>query len=495
MKRLVSGQEAQLLDQKAQAEGTPSAALMERACMGFLTEIKKLSPTSVLVVCGGGNNGGDGLLLAQMLLESGIKTAVYLASGKPSLNTLALFDSFKGQKIDVFPPQRFDVIVDALFGAGFKGPVRPPYLELIGQINDSGSYVVSLDVPSGLNPSTGFGDPIGVQADLTLAVSFIKQGEVLNDGLDLTGKLSVVDIGIKDPGNLTSGLVEEEDLKGMLPTRKRNVNKGDFGKAAIIGGSIDYIGAPLMALAAEGALRLGAGYAYLGCVKANAAVYGTSFPQAVILPLSGRKHILFRKDEAEKLLRMDAVAMGMGMGVSLDTYRYVEFLLKNFRGNLIIDADGLNSLAKYGTGVLKGHVGPVLLTPHLKEFSRLIGKSVQDLGASGVVEEGKKFAEEYNLNLLLKSASSVLCGEGKQLVLGFGNSGLAKAGSGDLLSGFIVGAAAEQKDLFKAAELGSFVLGRSAELASLDLPLRSITYNDLVAYAPKAIKEIEPKGQ
>ncbi|MGN1104014.1 MAG: NAD(P)H-hydrate dehydratase, partial [Candidatus Coproplasma sp.] len=341
-----------------------------------------------------------------------------------------------------------DIIVDCLFGTGLNRTVGGEYVGVISKISLAGAYVISVDIPSGINGDNGIALGCAVKADKTIAIAYPKVGLYLNDGIDFSGEIVVKDIGIccDTPDAL---LVQEQYIKLFFRNRRRNTHKGSYGTACIIAGSSQYLGASVLAIST--ALKSGCGYVYAVVpeeIKYNLAVH---FPQCIY------------SDTPD--LNADAIAIGMGLGCNEGTYEKVCNLLKNYKGKLIIDADGLNSLAKYGLQPLKETEAQVLLTPHVGEMARLCGITKQEVIADPI-GVSKRFASEYGLTVHLKSAVSVTSDSEKSVITHLGSTALAKAGSGDMLSGLICGNAARGLSLFDSAVCSQYVLGGAAEICS-----------------------------
>lgn len=429
--------------------GTPGQELMARAGKAVADEVanavKEFNAKSVLIVCGTGNNGGDGYNSARLLKEQKINVKVYAMSGTLSPDCQREKEAYDGEYVSTIEG---DIIVDCLFGTGLNRTVGGEYASVINAINHTNSYVISVDIPSGINGDNGIALGCAVKADKTVAIAYPKLGLYLNDGIDFSGEIVVKDIGITctSPDALVA---EEEDIKQFFPNRKRNTHKGSYGTACIIAGSSEYLGASVLALST--ALKTGCGYVY-GVVpqelKYNLAV---NYPQCIFAD--------------QPNLNANAIAIGMGLGCNEVTYQKVCYLLKNYNGKLIIDADGLNSLAKYGLQPLKETKAQVLLTPHVGEMARLSGITKEEVIADPV-GVAKQFALSYGSTIHLKSAVCITCDRDKSVITHRGTTALAKAGSGDMLAGLICGNAARGLSIFDAAVCSQYILGYSAELCS-----------------------------
>lgn len=300
-------------------------------------------------------------------------------------------------------------------------------------------------------------------------------------------KCKIDGFGIAFPEDVCAVLTDKKLVKELLPERKRNSHKGSYGKAAIVGGSEEYTGAAYLAAAA--CLRAGAGYTVLFVPKSILPLYALKSPEILLKPISEGGRYAFNEETMEELLSYDSIAFGMGMGASSEVLKGVEYLLKKYEGKLIIDADGLNSLAKLSPEdfkmLFKNKKCDVILTPHCKEFSRLCQKTVEEIVESGV-SAAKDFARRYSVNLLLKNALSMIT-DGERLALNVtGNSGQAKGGSGDVLAGVLAGFCASGVNTFEGGVSGAYLVGKAAELGVKDFSEYSLTASELIAYLPKA---------
>jgi NAD(P)H-hydrate epimerase len=459
------------------ALGVSSQTLMHRAGEAIADKVQDIARqtnlTKILVVCGNGNNGGDGYVCAELLLNRGWDVSVYSFDGKLSADCQREKDLYTGRYSNKIEG---DIIVDCIFGTGLSRKVEGKFEEVINQINGSGAIVLSADIPSGLNGDNGQVLGVAVRANYTVAVAYAKVGCYLGNGLDYCGEITVCDIGINSD-NYLAKIYEEEDIKTFFQQRKHNTNKGTYGAADLVAGSEKYRGAA--ALSCEGALRSGCGYVKLTSAESVKQTLIGAIPQVIYL------------DEPD--LTSQAIAVGMGCGQSEELYKTIGYLLKNYTGKLIIDADGLNVLAKYGTDILDDKKCEVLITPHVKEFSRLTGESVQEI-LSAPVEKAQQFAVRHNIVVLLKNSATVIC-DGKETAINIsGTSALAKGGSGDMLAGLICGGAARGLSLFDAAVAYAYVAGEAAVICSQKFTDYCTTAKELLKEFPNVVKRLTSKN-
>ncbi len=472
MKKLLTVNQMREADKFTIGCGIDSSILMRRAGYALADEVvkacRKGKNTQITVVCGIGNNGGDGYVCARKLLSLGYAVKVYAFEGKLSLDCAREKARYEGEYIkDICG----DIIVDCIFGTGLTRSVEHPFTAVIESINESEAYVISADIPSGLNGDNGLACGIAVKADLTVAIAQLKVGYYLNDGLDLCGEIICKDIGI--PSNeYIAELLEDGEISPVFPERKRNTHKGSYGSCSIYAGQA-YQGSAILAL--NGATCSGCGYIYCVCDSALAAQNVSALPQVIYTE--------------ERVLNCQSIAFGMGMGVSEQVYSELKFLLENYTGKLIIDADGINCLSVYGKDILLNAKCKVLLTPHIREFARLCLRSEACI-ISDPVSAVRDFAKKYGVCVILKSASAVISDGENCAVCARGNSSLARGGSGDLLSGFIAGIAARGESLYSSALGSHYVMGSAAERASAVFTEYCVTWRDILDNIPEAINEL-----
>lgn len=282
-------------------------------------------------------------------------------------------------------------------------------------------------------------------------------------------------------------LTDKVTARALLPERKRNSHKGSYGRAAIVAGNEEYTGAAYLSAAA--CLRSGAGYTVLFAPKDILPLYALKSPEILLKSTNKGGRYAFNEENMRTLLSYDSIAYGMGMGATKETFKGVAYLLKYYTGRLIIDADGLNSLAEFAGEALGAlfldKKCDVIITPHSKELSRLTHQSVEEIVKS-CMQAAKAFAEKYKINVLLKNALSVIT-DGERVTLNAtGNSGQAKGGSGDVLSGVIAGLCAGGLPTFEGGVLGAYLVGKSAELGAVDFGEYSLTATELISYLPRA---------
>ena len=474
MIKVLSSYESRLSDENTVKGGNVTVSdLVSRAGKAVTEEIlKRFSGGKVLVVIGKGNNGEDGKVIADLLSQN------------------KNFSVNKAENLSL-PQGEFDIIVDCLFGTGLNRAVTGEYENIIHYINRSKAFIISVDIPSGLSADSGKVLGIAVKADLTVVIQNYKLGHFLNEGIDFCGETVVKEIGIKKPETYAN-ILERHDLTQLFIKPKRNVNKGSFKKAAIIGGSKTYSGSAVLAISALAAFKTGLGYANIAvpdCVFP--AIAGKAPECTVTLLKDDGNGIKFYEEDIIPLFKYDSLAVGLGMGATEETYKLIKFILKNYSGKVLIDADGLNSLAFFGKEILKEKRNcQVVLTPHIAEFARLNNTDKKEV-VSGGVNLAKTFAKEYGVVLVLKSAVSVITDGNTTFLNVTGTPAMAKAGSGDVLSGFAAGMLAREENPVLAAAYGCYLFGRAGEIAEeTHGNTFTVTATDLITALPKAVAEI-----
>lgn len=466
-------------DQRMIKEGVSALTLMQRAAEALaefiLREMTEMNVSDVLFVCGGGNNGGDGFAAAQLLHEKGIDVAVLCMATHYSAECQVMKERFQGTIYGTPIRRRYALIVDCLFGTGLERAPEELYAILISFINSGGARVIAFDIPSGLSEN-GYVYSSCVRANATLTIGDLKNALFLNDGADFCGEIHVADIGLK----LSDGVEiwEDLDVKKFFPKKKSNVNKGDFGAAALLAPTLEFTGSAF--LAAGACLRSGCGYSKL-------YVPDDVYPSAIgQLPACILKRYI---DLDEDILASKSIALGMGAGMSKEIYETICDLLLRYHGILILDADALNALAKYGLKPLQNKACQVILTPHLKEFSRLIRNDTQDI-IKNEMDFAMDFAQSYQLTLVLKSNRTIITNGTRTALITTGSPVLAKGGSGDVLTGFLAGTCARGIAPFEAACISSYLLGKAGELAERDLGEYASDATDVIKRLPRAILDL-----
>lgn len=492
MKRTVSVETMRRCDAAAIASGISSRELMRRAGEAVFRSYPWKGRTAI--VCGTGNNAGDGYVLALYLHQAGISCRLLLLEERFSADGRFYFDqcaeqgipwSLCGREVDLSEDSE---LVDCLFGTGFHGNAEGASAELIRAMNASGKPIISVDINSGMNGDNGLGDPC-VRSALTVSVGNRKTGHFLGQAKDVIGKLVNADIGIPIPeGEEAAWLTEAGDFADILKPRPHLSHKGNYGYVGILGGCSEYAGAAKLANLSCSALRAGCGVATLivpRSLEASVSPYLLESTLALLPDTDG--HMLYDPDRLDAVTgRLKALAVGMGWGRSPANREILLHLLGHFQGSLVIDADGLNTLAELGPECLQPVRGRVLLTPHCREFERISGFSMARI-AQDPIGTAREYADRHGVCLLLKGACTVVT-DGKTVYLvDRGCAGMATAGSGDVLSGILAGLLGYAPVSPLTAACGAYIAGLAGELAEQETNPISMTSSDTVRQIPQAV--------
>ncbi len=492
MDRLVSAEKMRLFEEKVFSLGIDSFAVMEKAALRIFDEVKKrISPSSkVLVICGKGNNGGDGLAVARMLEMDGFDVKICLPFGEPSTaDAIKNFEIVKKLGIDIVGDaefDRFDVIVDALLGTGLSKNVKS---DIPGKINSSGAFVISADIPSGISSDTGAVMENAVKADVTVALAFKKYGHSVYPGKEFCGEIVLADIGIPFSGECDTFETDTDFVRQILVPAKKDAHKGDMGRLCVVAGSKGMTGAAT--LSCEGALKSGAGLVTLFTPGNLNEIYEKKLTEAMTLPLDCEDSVDADKlmEHKDRLTSADAVIIGPGLGRDCDGAKIIEFIFEN-KIPAVIDADGINALAA-NINILRGVKGDVVLTPHIGEFSRLTGLSTQEI-LSDRLALARKFAVEYGVTLLLKGAGTVVAlPDGKAYINHTGNCGMATGGSGDVLAGITGAFLARGMGAPMSAVAAAYIHGLAGDIAKETLGETSMLPTDIINCLHSAFLKIK----
>lgn len=497
-------------EQAAVDAGCTFEGLMEDAGQGaaeiLLRELDKLEERSALILCGKGNNGGDGLVIARVLVQKGVPVQVVFLLGQ-KLSPLAeknrgLLQSLPVTVLDgaaISPEQRealcknAGMIVDGVFGTGFSGDLPESVRGWMSAANHSAAFRAALDIPSGLNCDTGIAGKDTFAADLTITFAAHKPAHFLKKSQALCGQVLCVDIGIREgiqaaaPGNIT--LLDGREARKGIPARTPDSNKGDYGKLLTIGGCTQMTGAILMATLA--AMHCGVGLVKAAVPESVCQLIAARMPEAIYRPIVPSKTGVLPASSGEMLLKetgwATGVLLGCGMSVCDDTLALTRKLLGCGKP-MVIDADGLNCIAQ-DLEMLKIRTGPVILTPHMQEFSRLCGKPIPEIKENRFALAAE-FARQYGVTLVLKDSNTVIAApDGRLWMNRNGNSGMAKAGSGDVLAGMIASFLAQGMAPELAAIAGVFLHGEAGDAAAAELTSYCMTASRMIDCFPAVFRK------
>lgn len=506
--KLYSAQEMTQADNGAQELGISGTILMERAGAAMAEEIlERYTPHRLrrlglraLAVCGGGNNGGDGFVIARELHRTGVEVAVIATKDEYEGDPATNLEVLRNLGVEILGPEMLNamlgetgLVVDALLGTGFSGEVREKEAGLIRQLNRAGVAIVAVDVPSGVDGSTGEVQGEAVEADLTICAHAAKIGCVVSPGREHAGEVVAVDIGIPPEADVEPSVTwtAGPSIRGRIPRTEEPAHKYSAGALLVVAGSKGVTGAPVMVV--EGAQRTGCGIIFLATPASaapdvdlrltEALVYGTPENDTGQITSSALEQVL---EQAE---RATALVVGPGMGTGEEGTRLVEGILEGVEAPVLLDADAISNLS--GSEALSKREGPTVVTPHPGELSRLMESGTKELQARRL-HSAWEAAEKHGCCVLLKGSGTIVTDGGRTAVNSTGSVALATAGTGDVLSGVIGALLSRGMDPYDAARTGAWVHGRAAELwlEETGLPGESFIATDLLSYIPRAVSEV-----
>ena len=515
---IVDAQEMKEMDELATRRyGMPSLLLMEEAGRSVVREIElrfgSMSGKTVLVIAGKGNNGGDGFVAARHAVHRGASVALLLTSPESELRGDAktnydILKSSASERIQLLRSLNirarnrggYDFIIDAIFGTSFHGGVAGRFKPLIEWINGvKGSNVISIDIPSGIEATTGDCRSVAVKADLTVTMALPKIGLYVGRGPEYSGAIAVADIQM--PEVLGRGLasqrflVEENDVVRGLPERPVNAHKHSVGKIFVLAGSKGFSGAAL--LCAQSAMKSGAGAVVLGIPASVFPAVARRTLEVMPLELPSTKNGAVASSAADlverKIKWADVALIGPGLSQDPETKGLVARIIVSSRATLVVDADGLNSLAGSLHLLKRRKCDDIILTPHLGEFSRLVALRPSEI-ESNKIEIARTFARQHRVVLVLKGAPTIVATpRGEIFVNSTGNAGMATAGSGDVLGGIIASLAGQGNSAVEAAVNGVFVHGRAGDLARDAVGEMGMVASDILTRVPLVLKQLQAK--
>ena len=476
MKRIVTAKEAKSKDLQAMERGVPSLELMQKAAEGIATAVRAYlsEGDTVTAICGTGNNGGDGICAAWLLKRAGVDARIVLC-GDETRCTPDASHYLRAAKQDGVPvlsewePKEQEILIDALFGVGLTRPVEGGCRAIIERMNASGKTIVSADLPSGLDADSGIVQGVAVKADATVTMQSQKAGMLLGQGRALCGTVTVQPL-FSDDSEPEMFFDDEADIAALLPKRPFDSHKGSNGHALLCVGSETYPGAAL--LCSRAALRGGAGLLSV-CTPDPVRPFFAALPEAITVPTGTKDWGTEAADVAIRTMqKKQAIGVGCGAG-SGDITRIIEAALCSLVPT-VLDADALNQLATHRELFRLLHEN-VILTPHMGEMARLLDTTVDE-----VRKDPLGAVSRFPCTVLLKGATTLVHANGRTAFLTFGNPGLAKGGSGDVLTGLITALLAQGLKPFDAARAGAYLLGTSADRAMRLLNERMLLASDVI---------------
>jgi NAD(P)H-hydrate epimerase len=535
MLKVATAKEMQYIDRiTINKYGIAGTVLMERAGLAVVERINELFlipphppltkwgiPEKVIVLCGGGNNGGDGLVIARILHNQGRDVKVFLSVKPEGLKGDAKinYNAAKKTGVDIYPIKMFltgnrslatghCVIVDALIGTGLGKEVRAPLSDIIKKVNRLSSPVIAVDIPSGISSDTGQVMGCSVKANYTVTFGLPKRGHLLYPGAEHTGKLFVEDIGFPQDllksDRIRVSLVEDDDIPSLIPERPRYSHKGTYGHVLLIAGSRGKTGAAFMA--ARSCLRAGAGLVTIGVPETLMDIFQSRVTEEMILPLPDKGNGTLSFKAAGPVLdfinkRGNVLAIGPGISYDEEISRLVGSLVTGSQVPVVIDADGINAISGR-TALLKKSRAPVILTPHTGEMARLLqarekgkGKSVEGVIRKQIEEDrinaAISFAKKTKTFVVLKGVPTVTATPDAEVFINSsGNPGMAKAGTGDVLTGIISSFLAQGLPPGDASVLGVYMHGHTGDIMALKKGRHSLIASDIINAIPQVFKSI-----
>ena len=490
--------------------GVPGSVLMDRAAESLFTNLGgHLGHNKLFVIlCGKGNNGGDGWALAYKLSSVSERVVCVSVFGNPSTDdALYFFEKCIRTENHTFPVKiinagndivsainavkKADVIIEAIFGTGFSGSIEKDSIpgKLIEEANNSPAYRMCADIPGGADALTGKCEGIVFNADVTVTFAKPKPGMFSYPARGYCGKIIIADIGIPESVfesfDTPFEIADDTAVRSCIPKRYANSNKGSYGKLLIHAGSRDMTGAAHLAL--SGALRSGAGLVISASDPYVNDILKSRISEPVFLSLNDSD------TDTDKLIdhskKCTAILIGCGLGTSNNTKKRVSRLIKECKCPIILDADGINCISD-NINIITEAGNDILLTPHPLEFSRISGQTLDGICANRLVC-AMEFSEKYNCTVLLKGANTVICEKGKRVcIIPVACSALAKGGSGDVLSGMIASFASQGAPLFESAVAGAYLHARAGEILAAEYSEYGVMPSDIPMAAARILSEI-----
>lgn len=511
---IVTPEQMKYLEAESDRNGNSYEMLMEKAGERLAYKIERVieheltednSQTfDIIFLCGNGNNAGDCFVAARYLTEHDIESTVCMLCGEPKTEIAKLnFSRMDGiriientdEVIKELPTvqNRHTIIVDGVFGTGFHGELPEDVRRVFDICRETGT-VIAVDVPSGGNCRNGDAAEGTLKADYTITFAFEKFGMTQYPLKEYCGEISIADIGI--PEKFTDNfeykikMMYGSLLKNVIPRKKPDSHKGNYGRLLVVCGSEKMPGACIMA--AEAAARSGVGLLQIATVKGITPVIASRIPEAMPEPLEADENGFISANNYEKIMsaadKATAVLIGCGLGVTDGTRELVAKLLKNLNCPIILDADGINCISD-SIDIIRQVQSSIILTPHPGEMARLCGKSTKDI-QSDRLNIAMSFSKEYNATVVLKGAGTIIAGQNNIYVNQTGNPGMAKGGSGDVLSGIIASLSAQGISMLNSSVLGTFVHGAAGDLAAEKKSMQSMTATDIISELPEVFKKL-----
>jgi hydroxyethylthiazole kinase-like uncharacterized protein yjeF len=514
MMKVANAEEMQELDRKAiETYRIPGMILMENAGRGAAEVISHTFPDihkkKIAIISGKGNNGGDGFVIARYLLNQGVSVRVYLLADPKGLRGDAetnfnIFQRMKGEVISVPSSkdyvrvkkdlEKFDILVDGIFGTGLDAEVRGYYREVIDHLNTLQRPIVAIDIPSGLDADTG--KPLGtaIRAFLTITFGLPKVGHLLPPGIDYVGEVRVIDIGLPkrlvEDEKIPTHLLEEKEIKRWLSIpRNPDTHKGDYGHLLVIAGSVGKTGAA--AMACQAALRMGAGLVTLAIPKSLNGIMEMKLTEVMTEPLPETPKQTLSLRAFSAIVRLcenkKAVIIGPGLGTFKETQSLVLKLIKALDVPIILDADGLTALATQPKTLPIANRS-LILTPHPGEMARLMRSQVKEV-LEDRIGRSRNFSQSHHVHLVLKGHPTLISTpKGEVFINPTGNPGMASGGTGDVLTGMIGGLVCQGFDILPSLQIAVYLHGLAGDEGAQEKGEKSLIATDIIEKIPALLK-------
>ncbi|RLC49148.1 MAG: bifunctional ADP-dependent NAD(P)H-hydrate dehydratase/NAD(P)H-hydrate epimerase [Candidatus Cloacimonadota bacterium] len=501
--------------------GKKSAEIIEE-------KILKTNKERIAVLCGTGNNGGDGMVIARWLFNHNYNVDCFIIGSEEKFTPSARnnYGILKYHNISIYYIENeqdldkwkdafvnYNVFIDAIFGVGLKGAVKGFRQQLIETINHLNRICIGVDIASGVDAETGKIGSVAIKCNYTITMAFPKYGHLLFPGREYTGKLFVVDIGIpkrvqefkssrrqefkksrvqevERPSKLVNNYAELlEDVRSLIPARKMNSHKGNYGKVGIIAGSPGLTGAAIMS--ANACLEMGAGLITVIHPKSIGTILENNLLEIMTYGVDETEEFSIAYTALNKIMNfcknLDAVAVGPGLSRNPNTQKLIRDFLLNNQLPAVIDADAINAFENHNDTLEELTGKPYIFTPHLVEFSRLYNISLEEI-KDNPLHTAKQFAKQYKVVLLLKGATSIIT-DGNRLTFNItGNPGLSTGGSGDVLTGIILALLGQGLSIYDSARIGAFIHGKVADVIKNEFGEISITPAKLIRNIYRVMK-------
>lgn len=514
--RILSARQMKAVELTAAKNGMSFLRLMENAGSACARIIKDrlldlpFKKQKVIILCGGGKNGGDGFVIARKLYESGYSVDVVLVFGKPKdTDSIEMMKMLKGLSVNIYDfgidikamEERINnagTIVDCIFGTGFYGQASENHTLVFERVNQSSADIVSIDIPSGLICNSGDKTEHFVKPKLTIAISSLKLVHVLKPAAKSCGEVVVADIGISEKfysewENDYLYTLNDEEVKNLLPPINLLAHKGTFGHALCVCGSRNMPGAAV--IAANGCVYSGAGLVTAAFPDCAYAAISSKLTEPLLLPLDSNREGTLSTLSINQIIKASrkatAILIGCGLGNNKNIITIIEEIIKNIQCPIVLDADGINAVCG-NLEIFKSANSPLILTPHPGEMSRLTGLSISGV-QSNRVKIAENFAREHGVTLVLKGANTIVAQQNgnKTYVNSTGNPGLATGGSGDLLSGILVSFLAQGMTAWEASRAAVYIHGLTADIAVNELSYRGLTATACIKKLPSVLSRFE----